>query len=196
MTTYLQDTGIFRFRVTEWTFEQSTKAESQSACIVYKLDAVQKWHEDPGLPDGGQWSQEWQPGWTAFLRSYIIDRRGDANLGAIKALSEAGIFSGNLEDIEGPPPAAVFIAEMKLDSYNGRDSYRAEWPKANADVPKTAGGLRPADSNLLRSMNAKLGAQLRAATGGAQRAASPAPAPAPPAAPAPASNFSPDDTPF
>jgi len=191
MQAELKEEGTFRVEVLEWAW---VKHESGAQSVKMKLGIVQKWHDSPDDPNGGQWSQLWPNGYTVYLQSNMIKKDESMNEGAARALMDCGVWDGDVERFTGDPPEGfIFIVDVAPEEYNGKTYWRADWAKPNSDVPpKRGGGLKPTDPSLVKQVNARFGSQFRALKGGGAPPAQPqgqarVAAPAPPAVGGPAS---------
>jgi hypothetical protein len=167
----LKREGTFRVTPKSWTLEEY---DSGSAAIAYELEVVQQYHTE----DGGVWSEVWPDGYTTYHRAFIVKKDGSLNDQTIKRLVAAGLWDGDWGALEGPPPTNRCIVTVKEDEYNGRVSYKADWPQADTDTPQVSGsGFKPADPTLLASMRQRFGSATKAIVGKPATAGRPVPPP-------------------
>jgi len=174
--------GFYRVYPIAWTVEPSTKPNSQSVAIVFQFMIHQRWTADQSFPEGGQWSQDWAPGYFVYGRSYVVGADGKLNAQRVKELADAGLYREDWNYTEENVPRVFAIVDVGADEYNGKTRYRANWINPNTDVPKARAGFAPASDELLQQLRTRFGSEGRAIVGGKAPGRAPAPPGAAPAA--------------
>lgn len=179
--------GVFRAYPIAWTLEEPSKKPdkdtgqpSQSQPIVFQFAIYQEWGKDAA--GNGAWSDPWPEGYFVFGRSYVITKVGEVNEGAVKALAEAGLWNGDVDEIAGPVRNVYVLITVERNDYNGKVSYRVAWINPNADVPPERTGFKPVDPSVLALTRQRFGQKMKAVAGGTKGGRPPTP-PAQPAAP-------------
>lgn len=195
----VEEEGTFRMFPISWTLEESEK--TGSVALAIRMGVQQKWH---GREAG--WSEQYAPGWYSEHRAWILVRPKDAQGNTIanadpilsektvKRLAECGLWDGDFDKIQLPPPAVFVLCDIELEQQEGyKPRHRINWVNPNADEPKPRGAFAPVDRGLLDKLRAKHQAKARAITAAPPSSAPAAPPPppspvpaAPVAAPAPA----------
>jgi hypothetical protein len=178
-TTLLTDEGSFRAFPLAWTIQQTEG--KQSVAVNVRFAIGQKWHPDykvEGQTEPGAWSENYQPGFFVDGWFYIIKNDGTENDMAVRQLIEGLGWNGDVGAFEGDPPrSTVCIIRTGFELYEGKQRLKLQWLSANEDRPPVPGGLKPADSELVRSLQARFGGSFRskAGGGGAPQGAPPTP---------------------
>lgn len=183
MSTYVDREGTFRGLITEYGVKQNKK----DGTTTYTLSIRAQLHEIFN-PDSGEWDDWRAAGVTCDGFLNLVKRDGGWNEAQVVSIREHGGWDGkfiSLQEQTWSPSLCQF--DVKINSYNGNDSYRIDWLAAYDRVP---GGLGNCTPEVAREMDARLGSSMRALTGNIQRAKTApsgepaAPAPIPQAAPA------------
>lgn len=162
--------GNYRVRPIAWTVQKSPRDDSQSTAIRIAYSIVARWDAE-----SEQWV-DWPQGWFVYGQHWIVKRNGQLNESAVRMLRESGVWNGDFSALEDDPPQNVTaIATVAENVYEGNVSYRVDWVDANADAPRTRGGFKPADPELLASLRARFQSQVRAIGGGSPQGTPPAP---------------------
>lgn len=179
--------GFYRARPMAWTVRMPKDAEkSKSVSIAIRWELTQSWDAQ-----NEAWSGPWPEGWGIYSDSYFIGKDGTPNKRTLDMLAEAGVWSGDFDQIASDPPNITAIIEIIEDTYLGKTRFKADWIQANSEVPKKrSGGFAPPDAAHLASLKAMFSNQIRAVVGGGsgaglQRQQLPIPQTAPPAGAAP-----------
>lgn len=180
----MDQAGTFRAWPLSWNIQApKNPAESQSHAVVIQFAISDRW--DPDGNGGGTWT-EMPPGWFTYGRAWIVKRDGTVNEAAVKNLRDAKLWNGDFDQFQVEPPNVFVIVEVDAEEYNGKVQHRANRIHPDADVPpEKKTGLKPADPDLLASLRATYGPQVRATIGGqvpAGRPPAPGQAPRAPAA--------------
>ena len=171
----LKKEGTFRVYPKSWTFESYA---SGAGSIAVELVVAQEWGESEGA--NGAWSDQWPDGYTCYLRQNVVQKDGQLNEKSVKALVDCGLWNGDFDQLKELPPRIYLIVKVEADEYQGKTTYKAEWPEVNADKPTPrGGGFKPADPSLLSQMRSRHGSGIKALLGGAPAAGSTPPAPPP-----------------
>ncbi len=184
----IEEEGVFRVFPIDWTLQE---IDSGAVCLAVKLAIARKCQ---GKETG--WSEEYPPGWYTEHRAWIItvpkgkDKQpipgAEPALSekTVKRLNECGLWNGDFDAVDGPPPRVFMLADVSSEEYEGRQRFRAAWVNPNADEPKPRGKFAPVDRGLLDQLRAKHQAKARALTAAAPGAAPAAAASPPPGIPA------------
>jgi hypothetical protein len=172
--------GWFRTFPLARTVEESTKTDSQSVAIAFRLGIQHKWH---GAEEG--WSTDWPIGYFVDNRTYIIGKDGNPIEKNVQRLIDLGLWDGDFASLEQPCPGGFYLlAEVKAETFDGKVRVRADWLNADSSEPPARGGFTPASPDMLRNLRTKFGSKMRAAAGKSvtkgQASAQPQAAPAQP----------------
>lgn len=174
----LAQEGVFRAFPVAWTIEEAKDGTSKSVGIAIRFAIYQQWS-----PEAKTWSEEWPAGYYVDGRSYVVGKEGNVNQSAVSQLSKAGLWDGDWDKLNGPPPSVYVHVDVKNEPYQGQDKFRAKWINPDADEPVARGGFAPVNDQLLSSLRQRFQSSTRAIAGGN---ATGRPAAPPTAAPAPA----------
>lgn len=167
-----KETGTYRAVPIEWTISESTKEESQSVSIRFKFGILQRW--TPGT-NGGQWSAEWPSGYFAYGEQYIVGKEGNLLDKGVRALSEANLWHGDFDALDGPVPPVAVLIEIGEETYNGETRVKVKWINPDSDEPRARGGLPKADKDTLASLRSRFQSATKAIAGAKPSGAAPAP---------------------
>jgi len=179
----VEEEGTFRMFPISWTLEESEK--TGSVALAIRMGVSQKWH---GREAG--WSEQYPPGWYSEHRAWILIRPKDGQGNTIanadpvlsektvKRLAECGLWDGDFDKIQGPPPAVYVLCDIELEQQEGyKARHRINWVNPNADEPKARGAFAPVDRGLLDKLRAKHQQKARAITSAPPGTAPAAPPP-------------------
>lgn len=177
----LTEDGVYRVFPVTWTLEPSTKSGSQSVAILTRFAIHQKWH---GKEQG--WSAEWPPGYYVDHRAYVVGKDGELSQKLVEAVGKAGLWNGDWNQLDGPPPSVFMLLDVTTEMYEGVPRSRGNWLNPNADEPQPRGSFAPTDTKLLANLRERFQQKSRAVAGGAPSGPlAGAGTPAPPVVPQP-----------
>ena len=154
--------GAWKCRVRDWSAKSGeTKAgqpANDSVCVVLQLEACGWWDTA-----GKKWD-EYGSGFGLYGNFYVVTKAGEMNVAAINNLVKAGVWTTGFERFDAPPPDDLcVVVETKLDTYNGKTTLKCDWIYPESYVPGERGIMNKADSEKLKSLDARFGARIRAA---------------------------------
>lgn len=175
----VKEEGTYRVFPIAWTVRESTKDDSKSVGIIYRLGIRQRWHGEAG------WSPEWPVGYYVEHQAWIVKRDGEVNKPAVETLGKLGLWNGDFDAFAGPCPMGFFLhADVVAETGGAGQSapqIRARWLNPDAEVPAQRGSFTPVDEKVLASLRARFQGKTRAmATGVASTGAPSAPSTPPP----------------
>ena len=185
----VDEEGTYRAFPVEWALKEY---DSRSVSLNIKLAISRRWH---GQELG--WSEEWPIGHYVEHQAWVLvvpkDKDKKPIPGAapvlrektITSLNECGLWDGDFDKVDGPPPKVFVLADVSMQTYQGEPRFKADWVNPDAEVPKLRGAYAPTDRGLLDRLKATHQAKARALTagsGGASMGVAPTP-PAPPGVP-------------
>lgn len=178
--------GVFKALPMSWGLQASEQSQSVALVVTFKITAQF---------DGGSWLD-----WTQFEDHeitgwfYIVKRDGQVNAATVENLVKSIGWTGSLDLKAGPPEITCQITTA-FEEYNGKSSLKVKWLNPEDFTP----GPKTADDATVKNLQARYGAQLRAAAASAapKATATPKASPPPPRAAAPAAtDATEDDLPF
>ncbi len=171
----LEKEGVYRAFPVSWTIEQSTKNDSQSVAIAFMFAIYSEWWgKDKGDGSDHGWSEEWAPGYFTVNRTWIVKKDGELNSGAINSLAKCGLWDGDWDKFEGPPPNVFVLVDVGSETWEGKLRFRANWINPDAAEPAERGGFKPTDPAMLTAMRARFQQKTKALAGGAPSGGAPA----------------------
>jgi hypothetical protein len=168
--------GDYRVFPITWTTEKKT-GESRSVSVRIRFGISAQWD-----PDVHAWT-EFPPGYYIDSWIFIVGRDGKSqNEIGIGQLRDSGLWEpGDFDALLGAPPSIFCLLRAKLDSWQGKQSIKADWVSPDAEKPPMRGSFEPVDPSVLQDLKARFGPSMKAMRGGPPKSA---PAVAPPVAPA------------
>lgn len=179
----IEEQGTYRAFPLQWTLEQ---ADSGAIALAIRFGIYSKWQ---GKEHG--WGMDYPAGWYTDHRAWIVKKPteeqskrglgGSLNDKAIENLSKCGLWDGDFEKLDQPPPRVFVHVEVEPEEYQGTTRWRANWVNPDGPEPKPRGQFAPVDRSLLDKLRAQHQAKTRAlAGGGGASGTAPATPPPPP----------------
>ena len=183
--------GHYRCKLIAWTVEdlgkEATETKEATHTVMVKLlhSVQQIWVKEEKDPINGKveteaaWSGEWPVGYYVESAHFIIGRNGEVNQKTADRLKECGIWFGDFDDFEGPPPEVVCIVTAEEKVNGAHTSVEGSWVNPDAERPKEPGApnYAPKDKEALSSLRARFGKKFKKPTDGKPKTASVPPPP-------------------